>query len=62
MINQQKKVYWMPISAINSQRVAKWGFKKSIETNFKMFGGFFWYPGLVALMYQLVTFCREEAP
>lgn len=61
MMNQQKKVYWMPISAVNSKRVDKWGLKKSIETNLKMFGGFIRYPGLVALIYQLVTFCREEA-
>lgn len=61
MMNNRKKVYWMPTSAVNTERTEKWGIKHSVKTNFEMFFGFLKYPGISSLTRQLCFFAKRRA-
>lgn len=60
MIDKQKKVYWIPISAINTSSTKKRGFNKGMQKNIRMYGEMFGYLGFYNAFKELLFFCRKE--
>lgn len=60
MMDKQKKVYWMPISAVNTPQTEKrgvnTGIQKIIHIHIEMFG----YLGFYSALKELLFFCRKE--
>ncbi|MCL4364262.1 glycosyltransferase [Patescibacteria group bacterium] len=60
MINNHKKVYWMPLSVYNPSKQKKWGYLKGI---FKIgIPSFFKYMISRDIIYQTFFYCRDKAP
>jgi glycosyltransferase involved in cell wall biosynthesis len=60
MMDKQKKVYWMPLSAVNTpqneKRGLNVGIQKIINIHLEMFG----YLGIYNAFKELLFFCRKE--
>lgn len=60
MIDKQKQVYWMPISARNTRSTKKLGFSKGIQKILHMHIEILRYLGLSKTIKQVLFFCKEE--
>ncbi len=60
MMDKQKQVYWMPISASNTRSTKKLGFSKGMQKILHMHKEIFRYLGLSNTIKQLLFFCRKE--
>ncbi len=60
MMDEQKKVYWLPISAINTKSTKKRGFNKGTQKIIRMHIEIFGYLGLYNALKEFLFFCKEE--
>lgn len=60
MMDKQKQVYWMPITASNTKSTKKRGFRKGIKKIVKMHMDIFGYLGLYNALKQVLFFCKTE--
>lgn len=60
MMDKQKNVYWMPISAVNTPSTEKRGFNKGIQKIIHMHIAMFEYLGFYNALKELLFFCRKE--
>jgi glycosyltransferase involved in cell wall biosynthesis len=60
MMDKQKEVYWMPISAGNTKSTEKRGFSKGMQKIIRMHIEIFGYLGIYNAFKELLFFCRKE--
>lgn len=60
MMDKQKHVYWMPISASNTRSTRKLGYCKGMQKIIHMHRDIFQYLGLSKTLKQFLFFCKEE--
>ena len=60
MMNNNKKVYWMPSSALNTWPTTKFGFVKGMLKIIKMNKNILNYLGFANYIKQLLFFCRRK--
>ncbi|MFN7119650.1 MAG: glycosyltransferase family 2 protein [Saprospiraceae bacterium] len=60
MIEHDKKVYWMPQSATNTQKTSKWGFFAGIRNNLKTHADMMFAMGFFNFLKQYFFFAKDE--
>lgn len=60
MMDNQKKVYWLPLSAFNTKSTEKQGFNKGTQKIIHMHMEIFNYLGLYNALKEFLFFCKEE--
>ena len=60
MMNKKKKVYWMPISAVNTPQTEKRGFREGLQRIISIHQEMFGYLGFYHALKNLLFFCKDE--
>lgn len=60
MLENDKKVYWMPQSATNTQKTSKWGFFQGIRNNLKTHADMMFAMGFGNFLKQYFFFAKKE--
>lgn len=60
MLEHNKKVYWMPQSAVNTQKTSKWGFFQGIRNNLKTHADMMFALGFGNFLKQFFFFAKHE--
>ena len=60
MLEHEKKVYWMPQSATNTQKTSKWGFFQGIRNNLKTHTDMMFAMGFGNFLKQFFFFAKDE--
>jgi len=60
MLQHDKIVYWLPQSAVNTQKTSKWGFLPGIRNNLKTYADMIFAFGFGNFLKQFFFFAREE--
>lgn len=60
-LDHDKNCKWMPLSIINTSKLAKWGRRKGTEKSMQMMHDFVSYAGFWSYFKQVLFFCKESA-
>lgn len=61
MIDNSKKVYWLPLSTRNEKKFFKVGFIKSLSLYYSQIYGFAHFRGFTGYLNQVRNFCKDKA-
>lgn len=60
MLEHDREVYWMPLSATNTQKTSKWGFFQGIRNNLKTHADMMFALGFGNFLKQFFFFAKDE--
>jgi hypothetical protein len=60
MYDNNKIVYWIPHSGINTQKPSKWGFLTGIKYNIMTFADIISASGISKVLKQILFFAKDE--
>lgn len=62
MIDRQKNVFWMSSSIRNPSKYKKWGLLEGLKKMFSLFKEIIKYTGWRHFIWQVLFYCKQEAP